>query len=143
MTEITNIEEQLARDEGSVPYVYLDSMGFQTIGIGILVDKRKGGGLYPEEISFIFQNRLKRVRASLLDQFPWTAKLDDARFGVLVNICFQLGIGGLAGFKNTLAMIQSGDYAGASDGMLASTWAKQTPLRAGRLALQMKIGVWQ
>ena len=55
-------------------------------------------------------------------------------------MCFNMGIGSLAGFKNTLAMIQAGDYAGASENMLKSKWAVQVGNRATELAQIMKTG---
>ena len=134
---------QLKRDEGEVLHAYQDTLGFWTIGIGILIDKRKGGGLRPEESEFIFRNRLKLLDAELADRLPWIAKLDPARRGVLVNMAFQLGVAGLLGFKNTLAMIQAGKYQDAAKAMLESKWAKQTPARARRLSKQMETGSWQ
>jgi len=45
-------------------------------------------------------------------------------------MCFNLGIGGLLGFNNTLAFIAAGDWESAANGMLASKWAKQVGMRA-------------
>lgn len=134
---------QLKRDEGEVLHAYQDHLGFWTIGIGILIDKRKGGGLRPEESEFIFRNRLKLLDAELTDRLPWISKLDPARKGVLTNMAFQMGVAGLLGFKNTLALIQSGKYQDAAKAMLQSKWATQTPARANRLSRQMETGIWQ
>ena len=134
---------QLKRDEGEVLHAYKDHLGFWTIGIGILIDKRKGGGLRPEESEYIFRNRLKLLDAELTDRLPWISKLDPARKGVLTNMAFQMGVAGLLGFKNTLALIQSGKYQDAAKAMLQSKWATQTPARANRLSRQMETGIWQ
>jgi lysozyme len=137
-----NILQQLDRDEGNVPHVYPDSLGYLTVGRGFLVDKRKGGGLFPEEIDFITNNRIKKNDERLDKMIPWWKDLDDARKGVLRNMAYQLGVDGLLGFKNTLEKIRTGDYSGASENMLLSKWATQTPERAKRLAKQMNTGVW-
>jgi lysozyme len=134
---------QLRRDEGERLSAYQDHLGFWTIGVGILIDARKGGGLMPEESEFIFQNRLKLLNAELEKRLPWIKKLDPARRGVLVNMAFQMGVAGLLGFKNTLALIERGEYEKASREMLGSKWAQQTPARANRLSVQMSSGVWQ
>jgi lysozyme len=145
---------QLKRDEGEVLYVYDDATGkpivkgsvvkgYPTVGIGILLDKDKGGGLRPEESEFIFRNRLKLLDAELTDRLPWISKLDPARKGVLINMAFQMGVAGLLGFKNTLAMIEAGRYQDAAKAMLQSKWATQTPARAQRLSNQMATGQWQ
>ena len=57
-------------------------------------------------------------------------------------MAFQMGVDGLLGFKNTLAMIQAGKYTEAANGMMNSKWAKQTPSRAQRHAEQMRTGKW-
>ena len=145
---------QLKRDEGEVLYVYDDATGkpivkgsvvkgYPTVGIGILLDKDKGGGLRPEESEFVFRNRLKLLDAELTGRLPWISKLDPARKGVLINMAFQMGVTGLLGFKNTLALIQSGKYQEAARAMLQSKWATQTPARAQRLSNQMATGQWQ
>ena len=134
---------QLKRDEGEVLHAYQDHLGYWTIGIGILIDKRKGGGLRPEESEYIFRNRLKLLDAELTDRLPWISKLDPARKGVLINMAFQMGVAGLLGFKNTLALIQAGKYQDAAKAMLQSKWATQTPARANRLSRQMETGNWQ
>jgi lysozyme len=36
--------------------------------------------------------------------------LDEVRKSVLLNMCFNLGINGLLGFKNTLAFVKVGDW---------------------------------
>lgn len=143
MPAITDIFTQLDRDEGNVPFVYKDHLGFDTIGRGFLVDKRKGGGLRPEEIDFITNNRLAINSTEILRRAPWSAKLDPVRFAVLLNMAYQMGVDGLFGFVNTLKMIESGDYDSAATGMLNSLWAKQTPDRAKRLSKQMRTGEWQ
>ena len=43
-----NLPAKLRREEGSRPHAYQDHLGFWTIGVGRLIDVRKGGGLSPE-----------------------------------------------------------------------------------------------
>lgn len=124
-------------------HAYADSLGYLTIGIGRLIDKRKGGGITAEESAYLFANDYARTLAEVRRRIHWFDRLDPARQGVLLNMAFQLGVDGLLGFKNTLAMIERGDYAAAAQGMLHSLWAEQTPLRARRLSEQMRTGEWK
>lgn len=140
---ITNLRDQLKRDEGTVLTEYKDHLGYSTIGTGRLIDKRKGGGITQEEADYLLDNDIAKRQAELLRRAPWMAGLDPVRFGVMQNMAFQMGVDGLLGFKNTLAMVQAGDYAGAAVGMLNSKWAKQTPTRAERLSEQMRLGEWK
>lgn len=89
---------------------------------------------------------IARHSAELLAALPWISRLDPARRRVLLNMAFNLGVGepggkkGLLGFRNTLGMIQRGEYAAAADGMLRSLWARQVGQRAVRLANAMRTG---
>lgn len=137
------LTKQLRRDEGEVLHAYPDHLSYLTIGVGRLIDKRKGGGITPEESAYLLSNDIDKREAELLRRAPWMANLDPVRFGALLNMAFQMGVDGLLGFKNTLAMVRAGDYEGAAAGMLESLWAKQTPERAARISKQVKTGVWQ
>lgn len=134
------LTKELRRDEGVVPHAYQDHLGYLTIGVGRLIDKRKGGGLSDDEIDYLLSNDINRFEKQVIDALPWYGKLDDVRQRVLVNMAFNMGIAGLLGFKNTLAMIERGDYAGAAKGMLASKWATQVGDRAKRLSKMMETG---
>lgn len=139
----SELARQLRADEGERSCVYQDTMNLWTIGVGRLVDSRKpGAGLRPDEITYLLNNDIDDRIESLTRRLPWFQTLDDARRGALLNLAFQLGVDGLLGFKNTLAMIQRGDYESASIAMLDSKWATQTPERAKRMAKQIKTGQW-
>jgi lysozyme len=140
---ITNLTEQLRRDEGEVLTAYPDSLGYLTIGVGRLIDKRKGGGITSDESAYLLANDIKRKTDEVLKALPWASKLDPVRFAVIVNMAFQLGIAGLLGFKTTLSLIQGGNYAKAAENMTLSKWHTQTPARCERLAKQIATGVWQ
>lgn len=140
----TELTRQLRGDEGVKAQAYQDHLGFWTIGVGRLIDARKpGSGLRPHEIDYLLRNDIDDRIEALTRRLPWFQDLDDARKGVLLNMSFQLGVDGLLGFKNTLAMVARGDYVGAAAGMMNSLWARQTPARAKRMAYQMRTGEWQ
>ena len=141
---IEKLTAQLRRDEGTRATAYQDHLGFLTIGVGRLIDSRKpGAGLRPDEIDYLLRNDINDRVLALTKALPWFVKLDEARRGVLINMAFQLGTAGLLGFKSTLALIAAGKYAEASEQMLKSKWATQTPARAKRLAEQMQTGEWK
>lgn len=140
----SELTRQLRGDEGEKFTVYQDHLGYWTIGVGRLVDPRKpGAGLRPEEVSFLLANDIDDRINALHKRLPWFQNLDDARRGVLLNMSFQLGVDGVLGFKNTLALVEQGKYENAAHAMLQSKWAQQTPKRAQRLSEQMRTGRWQ
>ena len=138
-----NLIKQLRDEEGEVLSAYQDHLGFWTIGVGHLIDKRKGGTISPYISSLLLESDIADKAIDLDKSLPWWRDLDDGRQAVLLGMAFQMGINGLLGFKNTLAMVKSGNYAGAANGMLNSLWAKQTPARAKRMSEQMRTGEWQ
>lgn len=140
---MTKMRDQLTRHEGEVLHAYQDHLGFWTIGVGRLIDKRKGGGISKEESEFLLSNDINTRIAALEQRLPWFNQLDDVRKAVLLNMSFQLGIAGLMQFTKTLTHIQNGEYDLAADGMLKSKWATQTPKRAQEMSNQMRTGQWQ
>jgi lysozyme len=137
---ITSLADQLRRDEGTRLHPYKDTVGKLTIGTGRNLDDV---GISQDEADLMLANDIKVATIRLESTFPWTVGLDDVRKSVLVNMTFNMGIGGLAQFKDTLRKVQAGDYAGAAQAMLDSGWAKQVGPRAQRLSIQMEGGSWQ
>lgn len=136
---VNDLLSQLKRDEGIRLKAYRDQVGKLTIGIGRNLDDV---GISLEEAEHLLANDIAAAQAQLAEQLPWTLGLDEVRRAVLTNMTFNMGIHGLMGFKNTLALIQAGEYEKAADNMLQSKWAQQVGPRAHRLALQMKTGSW-
>ena len=133
--------EHLRREEGVIPHAYQDHLGFWTIGVGRLIDKRKGGRLTDAEIDFLLANDIERFVAAM-DGWPaWErVKADTVRAVALLSMCFQMGPVGLSGFKTTLGHIAAGRWDEAATNMLASKWASQTPARAKRIASMFRTG---
>ena len=140
---ITSLNEQLRRDEGEVLHAYQDHLGYWTLGVGRLIDKRKGGGITATESAYLLANDITSKTSELVVALPWVEQLDPVRRAVLQNMAFQLGITGLLSFKNTLNFVKNGNYAQAAMNMQLSKWYSQTPERSGRLIKQMITGEWQ
>jgi lysozyme len=133
---------QLVIDEDLKTSAYQDSLGFWTIGIGRLIDARKGGGITTAEAFYLADNDIDLRVHGLVNGYRWFVELDPVRQAVLVNMAFNLGLGGLAEFRRMLAAIARHDYDLAAAEMMASTWATQVGMRALRLAQQMRSGKW-
>lgn len=128
---------ELRRDEGVRLKPYKDSVGKLTIGVGRNLDDM---GISEVECEMLLQNDMVAHCMELDRKLPWWRTLGEVRQRVLANMAFNLGVTRLLGFKNTLALIESGQYAKAADEMLNSTWAKQVGLRATRLSGMMRTG---
>lgn len=128
------LRAELILDEGVKVSVYTDSEGYSTIGVGHLIDRRKGGRLSDEIIEAILREDINKCVWGLDKEIPWWRDLTDDRQNVLLNMRFQLGLSGLLGFHQFLGALRVGNCELAEKYMLESLWAKQTPARAKRLA---------
>jgi len=137
-TLLERIKEQLVRHEGLRLKPYRCTAGKLTIGYGRNLEDC---GISQSEANVLLDNDIQNCEKQLLDEIPEIYNgLDEIRKSVLLNMCFNLGIGGLLEFNNTLAFIAAGDWERAANGMLASKWAKQVGRRAIELSELMRKG---
>jgi lysozyme len=138
------LAQQIIRDEGVVEYAYQDSLGYWTIGVGHLIDKRRGGKIPQHIIEALLNHDIKVHSADLYTAFPWIIDLDEPRKATLINMAFQLGVEGLSKFGRALGYMRNGEYTAASLAFADSKVAReQTPERWKRHCEQIKTGVWQ
>ena len=145
---ITNIIDQLKRDEGLRLKVYSDSRGFDTIGYGHNLDANPlpfdvSQGITEVQATQILGKDVERISTFLQRALPWVVNLDDARHGVLQNLAFNIGGEALLKFHVTLAATQAGEYEYAAVDLENSAWYNEVGDRAKRLVQQMLTGVWQ
>jgi len=131
------LRARIMRHEGMRLKPYKDSVGKLTIGCGRNLDDV---GISEAEANMMLDNDILKARRAITENMLWATQMDNARYGVLLEMVFQIGIGGVLKFKNTLAAMKRGDYTAAAAGMLDSLWAKQTPARATELAKIMATG---
>lgn len=75
----------LESDEGRVRHAYQDHLGYWTIGVGHLIDKRKGGGLPDFIIDALLEHDIAEKTAEVERALPWVKDLDDARRAALLG----------------------------------------------------------
>ena len=134
------VANQLPMDEGMVPHAYQDSEGWWTIGVGHLIDERKGGKLRSDEIALILRNDIAEADKAARAVFPAFDSLSEPRKAVLVNLAFNMGQTRLSGFVKMLGAMADGKFDLAADEMLNSRWATQVGARAQRLSAAMRQG---
>ena len=136
-----NIRQLIELHEGRVPHAYSDSLGYLTIGVGHLIDQRKGGRLPDAIIDALLDLDIHEHANELFATLPWVRDLDPVRQAVLVDMFFNMRRG-LLGFKETLRHFEAGRWDAAADAMLDSKWATQVKSRATRLAIMVRTGEW-
>lgn len=131
---------ELEADEGRVLHAYRDSLGYWTIGIGRLIDQRKGGGITNAEADYLKANDVRRRAAELDRRYPWWRSLSPVRQRAMQNMAFQLGVAWPDEFASTAGLIRAGRFAEAGAALRRSLWYKQTPERAERVIRQWERG---
>lgn len=153
---------ELEADEGTRLTVYDDGtgqpigpgstlVGHPTIGVGRALDVH---GISQDEATTLLNNDIANIETALA-LLPWYPQLDTVRQGVMVNLCYNMGIRGLETFvrmlgdvgqaeiaiKATMLSMAQADYSAAAGELLNSKWATQVqPSRRDRLIQQLKTG---
>jgi len=143
------LAKKLIDDEGWRNFPYVDSLGFWTIGVGHLIDRRKGGRLpsyistFPltdEEVLRLLEDDILLKKEGIRARGAWLLSLDTPRLNVVISMAFQLGVGGLFTFKSTLAAMQLADWPAAAAGIRSSKAYSQTTKRWERHAQIIETG---
>jgi len=162
------------KDEGTVLFPYKDEKGFWTIGTGRCFEKKwfsdqeiktfysnrnlqpgektvreiLDGGISRAEAAMLKANDIRDVIEQCKKKIDFFEELNDVRQNVLLNMCFNMGIGrkGLLGFPRFLKYLKEKDFTRASIEMLDSQWFRKTETtykRAKRLAIEIATGEFQ
>lgn len=143
--DLALLEAELRRDEDVRYWPYKDTAGIETTGCGHNLQAKPlppnwAYPLTPAQVTQLLEQDIADTLANLDRNLAWWRQMDEVRQRVIANMAFNLGIGKLLGFKNTLAAMQRGSYAVAAAGMKASLWYSQTGDRAVRLCQAMETG---
>jgi len=139
------LREMLKLHEGLRLKPYQCTADRWTIGYGHNLEahgKAKPESITIEEAEKWLDEDIAAAEKQCQTRMPFYAALDDVRKVVLVDMCFNLGINGLLGFKKTLAAVEKKNFAGAAVEMMDSKWAKQVKGRATKLQTMMAYGKW-
>ncbi len=132
----------IEEEEGRIPYAYPDHLGFLTIGVGHLIDARKGGRIPDFIISDLLEYDLDTCIGQARTLAGWE-QLNDVQRAAVVSMVFQLGIGGVKGFRKFCGALAAGDIKGAArEGRDSKWWREDTPKRAERQMKMLESGIW-
>jgi lysozyme len=123
-----NLIDLIKKHEGFNGMPYNDSLDIPTIGYGTKLP------LDEEESELLLKHRLNKKINELIELEPFYKELPQTVRVVIADMAYQLGVGGVLKFKKMWSALKNRDYQKASEEMLDSKWAKQTPKRAKELA---------
>ena len=125
----TEIENILKRHEGFRSKPYRCTAGKLTIGYGTNLDN----GITEKEAETLLHLRVTEIEDYLDSVYPWFSKLCEEHQGVLINMAYNLGLDGLAKFRNMLLAWEKNDFIQVAIEMKNSKWARQVGSRANEL----------
>lgn len=142
---VESVQELLEQDEGRRLWPYAGTRGHQTWGIGHLL----ANGLNPEVTDLLnqavdrqFQDDLDEATQGLMAAYPWFAGMNPIRQAALIDMAFNLGLAGLAEFKQFLGWMEAGQWMNAAIDLRGTLVYRQLPTRYERLARMIQSGEW-
>lgn len=142
-----NLAPDLQRDEGLNLHAYPDpishgapwTIGYGHTGPGI----SKGVVWTLDQANQALARDIAHAEAGLDAQLAWWRQLDDVRQDCLVNMTFNMGIGGVVKFNTFLGLLKAGKYLEAAADLAGTAWHRQIGQRAVRVERQIQTGVHQ
>ena len=137
--------EEIKADEGEVLEVYLDHLGYPTIGIGHLVrpedeesGKPAGTPITAERSRELFARDIQSAIEDCERLYgQWHNWPEEVQL-IMVNMCFNLGVTRLAKFKNMHNMLSQHKWKEAAAEGRDSRWYRQVTNRAERLMTRLE-----
>ena len=137
--------EEIKADEGEVLEVYLDHLGYPTIGIGHLVKaedeefgKSPGTAITAERSRELFARDIQSAIEDCERLYgQWHNWPEEVQL-IMVNMCFNLGVTRLAKFKNMHNMLSQHKWKEAAAEGRDSRWYRQVTNRAERLMTRLE-----
>lgn len=131
------LEMNLRAAEGMRLKPYRDTTGKLTIGVGRNLDDL---GINEAEVLYMLNNDMDRCGWELDRGVPGWRAIGPDRQAALAEMCFQIGLTKLLGFKKMLAALLAADWETAAAEALDSDWGREFPKRAGRIAETLRTG---
>ena len=155
MIDMEEIINRLILHEGLELKPYKCTAGFLSIGVGrnlitnpLTAQEKKvvgnlSHGITYEMAIYLLRHDIKRVLEECRSCFAFWKHLDAERKYALLDMCFNLGLRRLMGFRKMLDALEIGDYRGAAKECLNSKYAKDVGKRAERIAKTFETGVFE
>jgi lysozyme len=139
------------KHEGLKLFPYTDTAGRITIGYGHNLDAKPlepelyepDGSISQATADEVLDEDMECARSGCLTLAdPWWPRLNEPRQAALIDMCFNLGVDGLAAFVHMLGCLAAGNWVSAAAAAMQSKWAQQVPDRALEDAVMLRTGKW-
>jgi lysozyme len=142
---LEQLSAEIEADEGCVLEVYLDHLGFPTVGVGHLVlesdeewNKPVGTKVSLERVRVLLRDDLVRTASDCGKLYNDFSKLPEEAQLIIANMMFNMGLPRLSKFKKMKEAVDQRRWNEAAAQMKDSKWYRQVTNRAERLCQRMK-----
>ncbi len=142
---LEQLSSEIEADEGCVLEVYLDHLGYPTVGVGHLVlesdeewNKPVGTKVSLERVRVLLRDDLVRTASDCGKLYSDFSKLPEEAQLIIANMMFNMGLPRLSKFKKMKEAVDERRWNEAAAQMKDSKWYRQVTNRAERLCQRMK-----
>lgn len=142
---LERLSEELKADEGCVLEVYLDHLGYPTVGVGHLITEKDeeygkpvGTKVSQSRVDVLLHDDLLSTASECQKLYSDFNSLPEEVQMIIGNMMFNLGRPRLSKFKKMKAAVDAMQWNRAADEMYDSKWRRQVPNRADRLIERMR-----
>tara|TARA_R100001440_G_scaffold31689_1_gene50315 strand:- start:485 stop:943 length:459 start_codon:yes stop_codon:yes gene_type:complete len=148
--DIERLKEEIKADEGvkladnGNHLIYLDHLGYPTVGIGHLIKKTDpeyglevGTQIDEERVNELFEQDLNTTIDDCIHLYDDFYVLPEEAQLIIANMMFNLGRPRLSRFHKMKKAVDNRDWQEASNQMKDSKWYRQVTNRADRLCERM------
>ena len=142
---LEQLSAEIEADEGCVLEVYLDHLGYPTVGVGHLVlesdeeyGKPVGTKVSLERVRVLLRDDLVRTASDCGKLYKDFNKLPEEAQLIIANMMFNMGLPRLSKFKKMKEAVDERRWNEAAAQMKDSKWYRQVTNRAERLCQRMK-----
>ena len=144
--DLERLRKDLEFDEGVKHEVYLDHLGYKTMGVGHLIKQGEpeyelevGEAVSEERVAQCFDQDIKIVLDDCEKLYPNFFGLHEEVQLIVANMMFNLGYPRLSKFKKMKEAVDNEDWEEAAAQMRDSKWHTQVRNRAERLCVRMEL----
>lgn len=97
-----------------------------------------------KEVAYeICSNDVRRIKKELVKRLDFFSTLDEVRQAALIDMAFQMGVGGLLGFKKMIEASRQKDWLMACLHAKDSMWGRTFINRSTEILKMLETGQWQ
>ena len=142
---LEQLSAEIEADEGCVLEVYLDHLGYPTVGVGHLITendeeygKPVGTKVSLERVRVLLRDDLVRTASDCGKLYNDFSTLPEEAQLIIANMMFNMGLPRLSKFKKMKEAVDERRWNEAAAQMKDSKWYSQVTNRAERLCQRMK-----